>query len=178
MAHTAPPWDAKGGRHADERLRPRTIGERTAGPRPRGGGASRPRQVADPPPTAARPPRRPPRRARTAPARRAGAAAGGLVIRPAREGDNAQIAAIWNLEAIGTAATTDTEPRSADAQRAWLAAHTDDYPALVAAVDDDVVAAFGGLAPYPAKPPHPRTAGDSVYVKGGRRGEGPGAVNP
>ena len=73
------------------------------------------------------------------------------MIRPAQEADNAQIAAIWNLEAIGTAATTDTEPRSADAQRAWLAAHTDDYPALVAAVDD-VVVAFGGLTPYRAKP--------------------------
>src|SRR5204862_212079 len=83
---------------------------------------------------------------------------------------NAQIAVIWNLEAIGTAATTDTKPRSADEQRAWLAAHTDDYPALVAAVDDDVVA-FGGLAPYRAKPSYARTVEDSVYVKGGWRGK-------
>ena len=98
------------------------------------------------------------------------------MIRPAREADNAQIAAIWNLEAIGTAATTDTEPRSADAQRAWLAAHTDDYPALVAAVDDDVVAAFGGLAPYRAKPSYGRTVEDSVYVKGGWRGKGLGGL--
>jgi len=98
------------------------------------------------------------------------------VIRPAREADNAQIAAIWNLEAIGTAATTDTEPRSADAQRGWLAAHTDDYPALVAAVDDDVVAAFGGLAPYRAKPSYARTVEDSVYVKDGWRGKGLGGL--
>ena len=97
------------------------------------------------------------------------------MIRPAREGDNAQIAAIWNLEAIGTAATTDTEPRSADAQRAWLAAHTDDYPALVAAVDD-VVVAFGGLTPYRAKPSYARTVEDSVYVKDGWRGKGLGGL--
>ena len=97
------------------------------------------------------------------------------MIRPAREADNAQIAAIWNLEAIGTAATTDTEPRSADAQRGWLAVHTDDYPALVAAVDDDVVA-FGGLAPYRAKPSYARTVEDSVYVKGGWRGKGLGGL--
>ena len=38
------------------------------------------------------------------------------MIRPAGEADNAQIAAIWNLEAIGTTATTDTEPRGAPAQ--------------------------------------------------------------
>ena len=98
------------------------------------------------------------------------------MIRPAREADNAQIAAIWNLEAIGTAATTDTEPRSADAQRGWLAAHTDDYPALVAAVDDDVVAAFGGLAPYRAKPSYARTVENSVYVKDGWRGKGLGGL--
>ena len=97
------------------------------------------------------------------------------MIRPAREADNAQIAAIWNLEAIATAATTDTEPRSADAQRGWLAAHTADYPALVAEVDDDVVA-FGGLAPYRAKPSYARTVEDSVYVKGGWRGKGLGGL--
>jgi phosphinothricin acetyltransferase len=97
------------------------------------------------------------------------------VIRAAREADNAQIASIWNLEAIGTAATTDTEPRSPDAQRAWLAAHTADYPALVAAVADEVVA-FGGLAPYRAKPSYAHTVEDSVYVKDGWRGKGLGGL--
>ena len=97
------------------------------------------------------------------------------MIRLARAADNAQIAAIWNHEAIGTAATTDTEPRSAEAQRAWLAAHTDEYPALVAAEGDEVVA-FGGLAPYRAKPSYARTVEDSVYVKDGWRGKGLGGL--
>ena len=66
------------------------------------------------------------------------------MIRLARDADNAQIAAIWNLEAIGTVATTDTEPRTPVAQAAWLAAHTQDHPAVVA-VDADEVLAFGGL---------------------------------
>src|SRR2546429_9935885 len=112
MAHAAPPWDAKGSHHADERLRPRTIGERTAGPRPRGGGAARPRQVADPPRVAPRPPGRRPRRARTPLAPRAGGPAGNPGIPPPRGAANPQIAPIWNLEGTGTAATTDTEPRS------------------------------------------------------------------
>ena len=97
------------------------------------------------------------------------------MIRLAREADNAQIAAIWNLEAIGTAATTETEPRSADGQRAWLVAHTDEYPALVAAVADEVVA-FGALAPYRPKPSYTHTVEDSVYVKDGWRGKGVGGL--
>jgi phosphinothricin acetyltransferase len=97
------------------------------------------------------------------------------VIRPAREADNAQIAAIWNLEAIGTTATTDTEPRSPRAQQAWLAAHGDAYPALVAAVGDEILG-FGALAPYRPKPSYARTVEDSVYVKAGWRGKGIGGL--
>jgi phosphinothricin acetyltransferase len=98
------------------------------------------------------------------------------VIRLAGEADNAQIAAIWNLEAIGTTATTDTEPRDARAQAAWLGAHNAAYPALVAVVDDEEVVAFGGLAPYRPKPSYARTVEDSVYVKDGWRGKGLGGL--
>jgi phosphinothricin acetyltransferase len=97
------------------------------------------------------------------------------VIREASEADNPQIAAIWNLEAIGTTATTDTEPRSAEAQRAWLAAHDAAYPALVAAGGEEIVA-FGGLAPYRPRRSYARTAEDSVYVKDGWRGKGVGGL--
>jgi L-amino acid N-acyltransferase YncA len=97
------------------------------------------------------------------------------VIRPAQEADNPQIAAIWNVEAVNTTATTETEPRSADAQRAWLAAHNTAYPALVAAVGDEIVA-FGGLGPYRPTPSYAHTVEDSVYVKDGWRGKGLGGL--
>ncbi len=97
------------------------------------------------------------------------------MIRPAHDTDAAAIAAIWNVEALGTLATTETEPRDLDAQRAWLAVHGDSYPALVAAVDDEIVA-FGALAPYRAKPSYARTVEDSVYVKAGWRGKGLGGL--
>jgi L-amino acid N-acyltransferase YncA len=95
------------------------------------------------------------------------------VIRLASPKDNAGIAAIWNLEAIGTIATTDTEPRTSEAQAAWLDAHTEDYPAVVAVERDEVVA-FGSLSPYRSKASYRWTVEDSVYVKDGYRGKGVG----
>ena len=96
------------------------------------------------------------------------------MIRLARADDNTAIAAIWNLEAVGTIATTDTEARTPDGQAAWLAAHTEDHPAVVAVDGDDVVA-FGSLWPYRMKPSYRRTVEDSVYVKDGYRGKGFGS---
>ena len=96
------------------------------------------------------------------------------MIRPAAPCDNAAIAAIWNREVLETAATTDTEPRSAEAQATWLAAHGPVYPVIVA-VDGGEVVAFGALAPYRAKPSYARTVEDSVYVKDGWQGKGFGA---
>jgi len=48
------------------------------------------------------------------------------VIRTATPRDNGAIAAIWNHAVFETVATSDTEPRRAAAQRAWLTRHTDD----------------------------------------------------
>lgn len=93
------------------------------------------------------------------------------MIRLAHAEDNARIAAIWNLEAIGTSATTHTEPRTPEAQAAWLAAHTEDYPVVVAVESDEVVA-FGSLSPYRPKPAYRWTVEDSVYVQDGYRGKG------
>jgi len=97
------------------------------------------------------------------------------VIRPATPGDSEAIAAIWNREVLETAATTDTEPRSVEAQRAWLAAHGPAYPVIVAVEGDEVVA-FGALSPYRAKPSYARTVENSVYVKDGWRGKGLGGL--
>lgn len=99
----------------------------------------------------------------------------GVEIRLARTADNGQIAAIWNREALATAATTDTEPRTPRAQRAWLRAHGAAYPVVVTAQGDEVLA-FGALAPYRTKPSYRRTVEDSVYVKDGYRGKGLGGL--
>jgi phosphinothricin acetyltransferase len=98
-----------------------------------------------------------------------------LVLRPAAPPDSQAIAAIWNREVLRTMATTDTEPRTPGAQRAWLAAHGPLHPVIVAAEGDEVVA-FGALSPYRTKPSYARTVENSVYVKDGWRGKGLGAL--
>jgi L-amino acid N-acyltransferase len=97
------------------------------------------------------------------------------MIRPATPADNAAIAAIWNREVLLTTVTSDTEPRNAEAQRAWLAAHGPRHPVIVA-VDGDEVVAFGALSPYRTKPAYAWTVENSVYVKDGWRGKGLGGL--
>jgi L-amino acid N-acyltransferase YncA len=97
------------------------------------------------------------------------------VIRPAVAADSEALAAIWNHEVLHTAATTDTEPRSLEAQHAWLAAHGPRHPVIVA-VDGGEVVAFGALSPYRPKPAYAWTAENSVYVKDGWRGKGLGGA--
>lgn len=97
------------------------------------------------------------------------------MIRPAVAADSEAIAAIWNHEVLHTTATTDTEPRSLEAQHAWLAAHGPRHPVIVA-VDGGEVVAFGSLSPYRPKPAYAWTAENSVYVKDGWRGKGLGGA--
>lgn len=98
-----------------------------------------------------------------------------VVIRRAAAGDAEPIAAIWNREVLETDHTTDTEPRDPKAQRAWLAAHGDDHPVVVA-VDGEEVVAYGALSVYRPKPAFRRTVEDSVYVKAEHRGRGLGGT--
>jgi L-amino acid N-acyltransferase len=98
-----------------------------------------------------------------------------VVIRPATLDDSAAIAAIWNHEVLHTSATTDTEPRRVDAQRAWLAGHGPRHPVIVA-VDGGEVVAFAALSPYRPKPAYAWTTENSIYVKDGWRGKGLGGA--
>ncbi len=97
------------------------------------------------------------------------------MIRAAGSADSEAIAAIWNHEVRHTSATTDTEPRSLEAQRAWLAGHGARHPVVVA-LDAEEIVAFGALSPYRPKPAYAWTAENSVYVKEGWRGKGVGGA--
>jgi phosphinothricin acetyltransferase len=96
-----------------------------------------------------------------------------VAIRRARPADAEAVRAIWNHEVLETDHTTDTEPRDLATQRAWLAAHGDDHPVVVAVCGREVVG-YGALSAYRPKPAFARTAEDSVYVARGARGRGVG----
>jgi len=100
-----------------------------------------------------------------------------LAVRAAVPGDAARLAEIWNREVVETLATTDTEPRDATAQRAWLAAHSRAYPVVVAVAGErEIVAGYAALTPYRPKPAFRHTVEDSVYVDSAWRRRGVGRV--
>jgi phosphinothricin acetyltransferase len=97
-----------------------------------------------------------------------------MEIRPARPDDGEAIRAIYNAEVIGGTNTFDLEPRSAEAQAAWLAEHRGAYPAVVAVTDEGSVAGFGSISAYRDRPAYATTVENSVYVDPDFRGKGVG----
>jgi L-amino acid N-acyltransferase len=97
-------------------------------------------------------------------------------VRLARPSDAEAIRSIYNAEVVGSTATFDLRPRTADEQLAWLSEHRGPYPAIVAVDDDDVVLGFGSLSVYRDRPAYATTVENSVYVEEGRRGSGVGRL--
>ena len=100
-----------------------------------------------------------------------------LRIRLAEVADAAAIRAIYNLEVTTATSTFDLVPARLAEQRAWLAARSGAFSAIVA-VDgaaDDVVG-FASLSPYKERAAYRTTVEDSVYVARDRNGEGIGRL--
>lgn len=94
-------------------------------------------------------------------------------IRAATEGDLAAIFAIYNEEVLHGTSTFDIEPKDPERDRDWLAGRERIHPVIVAESDGEVVG-WASLGPWSAKGAYRRTAEDSVYVDGRRRGLGVG----
>lgn len=104
-----------------------------------------------------------------------------VIIRPVTHDDNMSLREIHHWAVNNTTATMDTEPRSPDAQSAWIDAHDGDpYPALVAedATGDPgmvgQVLGYASLSPYIPRPGYRTTAEVSVYVHPNWQGVGVG----
>jgi len=96
-----------------------------------------------------------------------------MLLRPATLDDAAAVRAIYNVEVETSTATFDLVTRSLDDQRAWLAARSGAFAAIVA-VDGDAVIGFASLSPYKERAAYRTTVEDSVYVDRGHHGRGVG----
>ena len=96
-----------------------------------------------------------------------------MLLRAAALADAESIRAIYNLEVETSTATVDLVPRTLDDQRAWLAARSGAFAAVVADDDGEVVG-FASLSPYKERAAYRTTVEDSVYVRRDRHGAGVG----
>ncbi len=87
--------------------------------------------------------------------------------------DAPAIATIYNQGIEDRFATFETEPRSAENRREWLASFLGEYPAVVAEADGEVVG-WAAAGPYSSRPCYRGIGEFSVYVRRDWRGRGVG----
>jgi L-amino acid N-acyltransferase YncA len=96
-------------------------------------------------------------------------------IRPATETDASAIARIYNEGILDRVATLETETRSAEERRQWLAGKSARHPVFVAELAGEVVA-WGSLNVFNARRCYDHVADFSIYVARERRGQGLGRI--
>ena len=95
-------------------------------------------------------------------------------VRPARPEDADAISVIYN-EGIADRATLETESRTPDERRSWLAARDARHPVVVVEADG-VVVGWASLNVFNARDAYRHVADISVYVARASRGKGAGTV--
>ena len=96
-----------------------------------------------------------------------------FVLRRAQPEDARAIAEIYNEAIHMTSATFDTEPKTEEDRRAWLATHDDRHPVIVAELEGQVVG-WGSLTKWSDRPAYAETVESSFYVANVWQGRGIG----
>jgi phosphinothricin acetyltransferase len=96
-----------------------------------------------------------------------------LVLRDATGADAATICVIYNQGIQDRLATLETEERTPEERRAWLAARGPRHPVVVALADGAVVG-WASLNVFNARRAYDHVADLSIYVERGWRGRGVG----
>ena len=96
-----------------------------------------------------------------------------VTIRTAEPADAESIAVIYNQGIEDRLATLETQARSAEERRPWLAARGAPHPVLVGEADGRVVG-WGSLNSFNPRPAYDHVADFSVYVGRDWRGRGVG----
>ena len=95
-------------------------------------------------------------------------------IRPATGADAEAIATIYNQGIEDRVATLETNLRTPDERRQWLAARSPRHPVIVAEAGGQVVG-WGSLNVFNARKAYEYVADFSVYIERGWRGKGVGS---
>lgn len=98
-----------------------------------------------------------------------------MELRLARLEDAAAIRDIYNIEVTSSTVTFDLVPRTLEEQQTWLSARSGAH-AVVVAVENGEVLAFGSLSPWRDRPAYSTSVEDSVYVRREQQGRGIGKV--
>ena len=96
-----------------------------------------------------------------------------ITIRPADERDAEAICVIYNQGIEDRVATLETEMRTPEERREWMAARTARHPVIVAEADGRVIG-WGSLNSYNPRAAYRYVADFSVYVERAWRGRGVG----
>ncbi len=105
--------------------------------------------------------------------------AGDVTVRRATPDDAAAIAEIYNQGIRTRIATFETEERTPQERRGWLAAHDEHHPVVVATVTEDGAERVVGWAAtdgYRTRACYAGVAEFSVYIHEAYRGQGVGVV--
>ncbi len=97
-------------------------------------------------------------------------------VRAATEADAAAICRIYNQGIEDRLATLETEMRTPDERRQWLAARSPRHPVIVAEATSPAPIAWGSLNVFNARDAYRFVADISVYVERPWRGQGAGRV--
>lgn len=100
-----------------------------------------------------------------------------IVLRPAGPADALAICLIYNQGIEDRIATLETELRTPEERREWLAARGPRHPVYVAIAEDngeETVVGWGSLNVYNPRPAYQHVADFSIYIERGWRGKGVG----
>jgi L-amino acid N-acyltransferase YncA len=98
-----------------------------------------------------------------------------VTVRRAVATDASAIAHIYNQAIAERIATYETELRTAEERCAWLAAHDERQPVLVAELDGQV-AGWASVSAYRSRACYDGVGEFSIYIDRGSRGRGAGRV--
>ena len=96
-----------------------------------------------------------------------------IVLRPATAADAEAICRVYNQGIEDRIATLETELRTPEERRRWLAARGPRHPVYVAEVEEMIVG-WSSLNVYNPRPAYQYVADFSIYIERGWRGKGVG----